>query len=106
VQIGIDSHVLANKDADHHITADNCGDFKSIDHSVGVVGFGSSSAKGDFYIVKNSWSKYVFLSIKESRCRNWGDNGFVYVARGVACGNIFGSGAHVYTQGDPDFYYE
>jgi hypothetical protein len=24
----------------------------------------------------------------------------------VRCGNIFASGAHVYTYGDPSFYYE
>ena len=38
-------------------------------------------------------------------CR-WQDHGFIYIARGVRCGNIFASGAHVYTYGDPSFYYE
>ena len=38
----------------------------------------------------------------------WGDEGFVYLARGPGlwCGNLFASGAHTYTYGDPEYYYE
>ena len=93
VQIGIDADVFKNLDDDHHITPDRCGNFTAIDHSLGIVGYNATSDKGAYWIVKNSWGD------------TWADHGFLYVARGVGCGNIFGSGGHVYTYGDPSFYY-
>jgi hypothetical protein len=46
------------------------------------------------WIIKNSWSD------------KWKDHGFVYLAKGVACGNLFSAGAHVYTYGPEQYYYE
>ncbi|KAK7235204.1 cysteine-type peptidase [Aureococcus anophagefferens] len=94
VQIGIDADVFKNLDDDHHITPDRCGNFTAIDHSLGIVGYNATADKGAYWIVKNSWGDA------------WADHGFLYVARGVGCGNIFGSGGHVYTYGDPSFYYD
>ena len=51
-------------------------------------------------------------------CSSWGakwaDHGYVYLPRGFDggkgwngyCGHFFASGAHVYTMGDPSYYYE
>jgi hypothetical protein len=49
-----------------------------------VVGFGTDAARGPYWIIKNSWGS------------TWGDEGFVYLARGPGlwCGNLFASGAH------------
>jgi len=96
MQIGINAGILHLKDANQHLTADVCNKnkLKSIDHSLGVVGFNSTKEYGDYWIVKNSWSQ------------KWGDDGFVYIARNVACGNFFAGGAHVYTYGPPKYYYE
>ena len=96
MQVGINSHVFKYLDADHFITAERCAQFNesNIDHSLGVVGFGNHSQKGPYWIMKNSWSD------------NWQDHGFFYLARGVGCGNFFHSGAHVYTYGPPEYYYE
>ncbi|KAH8057178.1 transferase [Aureococcus anophagefferens] len=93
-RIGIDADVFKNLDDDHHITPDRCGNFTAIDHSLGIVGYNATADKGAYWIVKNSWGDA------------WADHGFLYVARGVGCGNIFGSGGHVYTYGDPSFYYD
>ena len=113
VQIGIDADIFKNLDEDHHITPDRCGNLTAIDHSLGIVGYNSSSAKGDYWIVKRR-SRVLpppkSPGPRRRRRNSWGDawqdHGFIYVARGVACGNIFGSGGHVYTYGDPAFYYE
>jgi hypothetical protein len=61
-----------------------------------VVGFVTDAARGPYWIIKNSWGS------------TWGDEGFVYLARGPGlwCGNLFTSGAHAYTYGDPQFYHE
>ena len=96
MQVGINSKVFKYLDKDHFITAERCSQFNQtgIDHSLGVVGFGNHSEKGPYWIMKNSWGD------------KWQDNGFFYIARGVACGNFFHSGAHVYTYGPPSYYYE
>ena len=108
MQIGINAGVFKWKvphgqapGVAHWINASGCAaaaaaGLHSIDHSLGVVGFGTDERQGDYWILKNSWGS------------TWGDQGFVYVARGPGlwCGNLFASGAHTYTYGDPKYYYE
>jgi len=98
VQSGINAGVFAHVDkATHHVNKTGCAAFtgKSIDHSIGVVGFGTDAATGgDYWIIKNSWGN------------KWQDHGFIYLARGVRCGNFFSAGAHVYTYGPEHYYYE
>ena len=73
-----------------------------IDHSLGVVGYGTDSEHGDYWIIRNSWG------------HKWADHGYVYLPRGFDggegwngyCGHFMASGAHVYTMGDPRYYYE
>eukprot|EP00040_Diaphanoeca_grandis_P002732 m.22557 g.22557 ORF g.22557 m.22557 type:complete len:358 (+) comp13854_c0_seq1:23-1096(+) len=96
MQIGINSGILHLKDANGFISADACNanPLKSIDHSLGVVGFNNTKEHGDYWIIKNSWSQ------------KWGVDGFVYLARNVKCGNFFAAGGHSYTYGPPEYYYE
>ena len=47
---------------------ENCG--TNLDHGVGLVGYGTSADGKDYYILRNSWGT------------TWGDNGYMYLARG------------------------
>ena len=63
--------------ADGIFYEENCGHSMSdLDHAVLVVGYGTDELLGDFWIVKNSWGQ------------NWGDEGYVKMARnrGNSCG--------------------
>lgn len=51
-------------------------DGTSINHGVVIVGYGTSSSVGDFWIVRNSWGT------------SWGLNGYVLFKRGVNMCNI------------------
>jgi len=100
-QTGIDSDVFGLRKAgceatgDCWITADMCAKVagKDIDHSILLVGYGTDKAKGDYWIVKNSWSTA------------FANGGFIYVQRGVNCGQIACCG-NTFTYGDESAYYQ
>lgn len=47
---------------------ESCG--TNLDHGVGLVGYGTTEDGKDYYILRNSWGS------------TWGDNGYMYLARG------------------------
>lgn len=59
VQIGIDAGVFKFADDEHHVTADKCGNSttQTIDHSLGIVGFNTSKAKGPMPLVRVSFDR-------------------------------------------------
>ena len=70
---------------------------KPIDHSVTVVGYGTDATRGDFWIIKNSWSE------------KFANRGYINVARGVNCASMCSSAGicgHLFAAGDPAAYYE
>jgi len=70
---------------------------KGIDHSILVVGYGTHPAKGDYWIIKNSWSA------------KFANAGYINVARGVQCASMCSSAGicgNVFAAGDPASYFE
>jgi hypothetical protein len=102
--IGADIFSLLNltaceKDESCFVTQEMCTAFGNpgIDHSVTVVGYGTDSTKGDFWLIKNSWST------------KWANKGFVKVARGMNCASMCTDSSicgNVFTIGDPTAYFE
>ena len=101
VQTGIYSGVFALREkgceatGDCWITTEMCSQVagKDIDHSITLTGYGTDPVRGDYWLVKNSWSQA------------FANNGFIFVARGVGCGQIDCCG-NTFTIGDPSTYYE
>ena len=96
-----DNHTLVYCIADCFITKEMCDDpkikGKPIDHSVTVVGYGTDSKHGDYWIIKNSWSE------------KFANAGYINVARGHTCASMCSSPGicgHLFTAGDPSAYYE
>ena len=70
---------------------------KPIDHSVPVVVYGPDAKRGDYWIIKNSWSE------------KFANRGYINVARGVNCAARCASAGicgHLFAAGDPAAYYE
>jgi len=103
VSTGINANVFGLREhgcessKDCFITAAMCNDpkikGKPIDHAVTLIGYGTDSQHGDYWIVKNSWSIA------------FGNDGFIKVSRGIDCASIACCG-NVFTYGDPASYYE
>lgn len=99
VTAGILADVFQNA-VDHFVTLKQCRDKTEdrngnpINHSVNIVGFGTDKEHGDYWIIKNSWGK------------SWQDGGYIYMPRGIQCGNIHRHGCRVYTYGNPRKYYQ
>ena len=99
VSAGIDASVFALREpgcearGDCFINATACASVSpSIDHSILLVGYGTDPVRGPFWKIKNSWST------------QFANQGYINVARGVACaglcgdpsicGNVFGHGSN------------
>ncbi len=98
VSAGIDASVFGLREpgcearGDCFINATACATGTTMDHSIVIVGYGSDAVRGDFWIIKNSWST------------KFANAGFINVARGVQCGsmcsdpaicgNVFGHGSN------------
>lgn len=97
-QAGINAMVFFGNTSvtdDYFVTRKRCEEVKgqSIDHSITLVGFGTSPKHGDYWIIKNSWTA------------TWHDHGFVYLPRGIDCASITEAGCDLFTVGDPSKYY-
>ncbi len=82
---------------DCFINATSCATVNSIDHSITLVGFGTDPVRGDYWIIKNSWSE------------KWANGGYINVARGVGCAGMCGDPSicgNVFGHGSPSSYYE
>jgi hypothetical protein len=99
VSAGIDATIFSLREkgcearGDCFINATTCATAGTeMDHSIVIVGYGTDAVKGDFWIIKNSWSV------------NFANAGYINVARGVGCGglcsdpsicgNLFGHGSN------------
>lgn len=95
VSCGINADVFSYHDDDWFVTADACKRVSSrIDHAVSCVGFGVDPVKGPYWKIKNSWGA------------EWGDQGFIKVARGVLCAGLGAGFGPVPVHGDISGYYE
>lgn len=104
VSAGINSDVFAQRakgcDATSScfIATDDCAKVsQEIDHSIGIVGYGTDPVNGDYWIIKNSWSS------------NWANSGYINVARGINCAGICGDPTicgNMFAHADPASYFE
>lgn len=80
--------------SDNFVTKEGCAkyDGRPINHGIVITGYGTDPTYGPYWIIKNSWGA------------NWGDNGFVRIARDVNCASI--CNLYMYTYGDPASYFE
>eukprot|EP01062_Namystynia_karyoxenos_P016517 TRINITY_DN1602_c1_g2_i1.p1 TRINITY_DN1602_c1_g2~~TRINITY_DN1602_c1_g2_i1.p1 ORF type:complete len:333 (+),score=90.26 TRINITY_DN1602_c1_g2_i1:73-1071(+) len=93
VGTGINADIFYHVGDDNFVIRDECKNVSTtINHAITVVGFGSDKPHGDYWIIKNSWGS------------GWRDHGFVYLPRGIKCGNCC-AGAQMWTIGDPAKYF-
>jgi Papain family cysteine protease len=81
---------------DCFINATSCATVNEIDHSITVVGYGTDPIRGDYWIIKNSWST------------KFANNGFINIQRGVGCAGFCGDPTicgNVFGHGDPKSYF-
>jgi len=90
VNSGVDAGVFGLREqgceatGDCWITRENCAKSQTrIDHSITLVGFGKDADKGDYWIVKNSWST------------KFGNEGFIKLARGFKDNSHSDGCAHI-----------
>lgn len=85
VSAGINADVFALREhgcdarGDCFVNATSCAAVaQEIDHSITLVGYGTDAVRGDYWLIKNSWSA------------RWANQGYISVARGVGCAGMCG----------------
>ncbi|XP_065840001.1 uncharacterized protein [Oscarella lobularis] len=91
VQTAVNSLLGTTADEQSFVTADNCVHGHT-NHATNIVGFGTHPLKGPYWIIRNSWGS------------NFGDGGFVKLARGAHCASCCTT-ARLQMYGDPSAYW-